>query len=143
MSNGAVRIFDSFHVIGPDLSDFLADKMIQRERPTRLDPRICYSFCGTRNSGADNVEQFCFPKGIPTRAIEELDGDYKFFVFVISGGGKYGQDTKYACCMYKWIPLPSLDIEDENLYVRVCYAVIASMPYISLFSKVLRHLLGK
>jgi hypothetical protein len=77
----------------------------------------------------------------------------RFFLAVLSGGGKDGQDIQYAICLTKWVALPqqlflqhttttSSSSSSSFLYAPITYCIIAQVPWIRFFQPLLHNLMG-
>lgn len=59
----ALCILDSFLLIGPDLTDLIADASIENKMPDIVQPQISWSYPPLGPSHIEMAENFCFPRG--------------------------------------------------------------------------------
>ncbi|ETV78297.1 hypothetical protein, variant 1 [Aphanomyces astaci] len=167
-SNSTNSLFDAVVVVGPDLTDIL----ISHDLDATFDPVVCHTY--PSDVVFESIQHFCFPNGVrlvsddgrrPTINSSETDSDTEagddddydsqddndsklddeFFVFVLSGGGKEGQDVQYALCRQTWVRVPNhmLLKPQGATYVPLTYCLLVKMPYIPFFRTILHHVMDK
>ncbi|KAF0718560.1 hypothetical protein AaE_010621 [Aphanomyces astaci] len=167
-SNSTNSLFDAVVVVGPDLTDIL----ISHDLDATFDPVVCHTY--PSDVVFESIQHFCFPNGVrlvsddgrrPTINSSETDSDTEagddddydsqddnerklddeFFVFVLSGGGKEGQDVQYALCRQTWVRVPNhmLLKPQGATYAPLTYCLLVKMPYIPFFRTILHHVMDK
>ncbi|CAK4985823.1 unnamed protein product [Aphanomyces euteiches] len=155
-------LFDALIVIAPDITDIT----ICRDMDSTFEPVVCHTY--PQHVAFESIEHFCYPNGIQIISDDHDDledhgeassNDYETdsdngqskrtnplsFIFLISGGGKDGQDLQYAFCLQKWVRIPNqllLHSRGGNHYAPLTYCMVAKTPFIPFFTALLNQLMG-
>ncbi|KAF0695705.1 Aste57867_13490 [Aphanomyces stellatus] len=149
---GGGAIFDALLVVGPDVTDI----SISHDLEAPFEPVVCHTY--PPDMVFESIQHFCFPNAIALATTDEpgssdtdSDGDSDdesnlrdtFFVFVLSGGGKDGQDVQYASCLKKWVRVPnSILLQPQGTHTApLTYCILSKLPFIPFFHALLSHLM--